>query len=172
MALRKPVDADDHIEGNIHAAIELVEYGDYQCPHCQKAYYIVKRWQREFGDNLKLVFRNFPLENIHPLAKPAAIATEAAARQGKFWEMHDHLFENHDDFSRGKLVQFAEELGLNVTDFSKDLEDPELSAKVDADFYGGMRSGVNATPTFFVNGEKFEGSWDTGELRDFLQNLI
>jgi protein-disulfide isomerase len=172
MALRTPVSERDHLEGNPAAPIELVEYGDYQCPYCQKAYPLIKRLQRDFGDQLKLVFRNFPLAKIHPEAQRAAVASEAADRQGQFWQMHDHLFENHDNFSDARLVQFAEELGLNSSVFMKDLNDPELLAKVQAHFYDGMRSGVNATPTFFVNGEKFTGDWAKGELKTLLEELL
>jgi protein-disulfide isomerase len=171
MALRPPVNDNDHLEGNPEAKIELVEYGDFQCPYCQKAYYIVKRIQSDLGEDIKLVFRNFPLTKIHPDAKRAAIASEAAAKQGKYWAMHDQLFENHHDFSEGRLIQFAEELGLDTDNFIRDIADESLSSKVDTDFYTGMRSGVSATPTFFINGEKFEGNWQTGELLTVLQEL-
>lgn len=171
MALRTPVNDQDHIEGNPSAAIVLLEYGDYQCPYCQKAYRMVKQMQQELGSNLKLAFRNFPLNKIHPDAKAAAIASEAAARQGKYWEMHDHLFENHTDFSREKLIEFAQALGLDTETFTKDIDDVSLAEKVDSDFYGGMRSGVSATPTFYINNEKFEGNWMGGELKDRLLEL-
>lgn len=172
MPLRTPVSDKDHMEGSSSAAIELVEYGDYQCPYCQRAYYIVKKLQGDFGNQVKLVFRNFPLAKIHPDAHRAAIASEAADRQGKYWQMHDHLFENHTDFSDSKLVEFAGLLGLDTDTFKSDLDDPELSSKVEAHFYDGMRSGVNATPTFFINGEKFTGDWARGGLGELLEEIL
>ena len=171
MALRTPVNNEDHIEGNTSAPITLLEYGDYQCPYCQKAYKMVKQIQQEMGSQLQLAFRNFPLTKIHPDAKAAAIASEAAAKQGKYWEMHDHLFENHTDFSREKLIEFAQQLGLDAATFTKDIDDTTLADKVDADFYGGMRSGVSATPTFYINNEKFEGNWLGGELKEKLVEM-
>src|SRR5215467_3841244 len=114
MPLTPPVSEKDHIQGNPNAPIELLEYGDYQCPHCGRAYPIVKKLQETFGAKLKFIFRNFPLAKIHPEATIAAVATEAAARQEKFWEMHDILFENQQDLSREALVKYAARLGLNI----------------------------------------------------------
>jgi protein-disulfide isomerase len=117
MALRTPVSEKDHIYGNANAPIELVEYGDYQCPHCGRAHPIVKSIQQKFGPNLKFVFRNFPLTKIHPQAKIASVATEAAARQGKFWEMHDIIFENQKRLHNGAIVEYASQLGLDLERF-------------------------------------------------------
>ncbi len=97
----------DHIQGNRHAAIELVEYGDYQCPHCGQAYPIIKAIQKKFGNDPKFVFRNFPLSEVHPQAKIAAIATEAANEQGRFWEMHDVIFENQGNLATTSLTEYA-----------------------------------------------------------------
>jgi protein-disulfide isomerase len=171
MALRLPVNEEDHIEGNIDAPITLVEYGDYQCPHCGRAYPIVKRIQEEMGDRMRFVFRDFPLEKAHPQALVAAVASEAAGRQGKFWEMHDLLFENQRRLHHAGLVEYATALGLDIDRFEQDLNDEQLAIRVKDEFYSGMRSGVNATPTFFVNGEKFEGDWEGGELREYLRGL-
>lgn len=164
--LRTPVGKGDHVQGNPSAMVELVEYGDYQCPYCQRAYPIIKRMQREFGEDLKFVFRNFPLTNMHSQAMQAAIATEAAARQGLYWEMHDYLFEHHEDFSIETLVSYANILGLDAELFKNDMEkmSAELTSKVEADKYGGLRSGVNGTPTFFINGERFNGDWQGNDL--------
>src|SRR4051812_34154941 len=112
MPLRPPVTADDHIQGNVNAAIELVEYGDYQCPYCGRAYPIVKKLQEQMGESMKFVFRNFPLEKIHPLATRAAIITESAALQGKYWEMHDVIFENQKRINVD-LEKYAERLGID-----------------------------------------------------------
>lgn len=174
MPLRPPVSEKDHIQGNPGANLELLQYGDYQCPYCWKAYPIVKRLQASLGDNLKFVFRNFPLTKIHPQAKIAAIASEAAALQNKYWEMHDMLYEQHKNLSPSAILAYAEALGLNKALFEKDIANPELAEKVDADFYSGLRSGVNATPTFFINGEKYTGDWEENNLLEHIwtSNLV
>jgi protein-disulfide isomerase len=172
MNLRPPVSELDHTYGKKSAPIELVEYGDYQCPHCGAAYPIIKKIQRELNGQLRLVFRNFPLRNVHPQALGAAVATEAAAMQGKFWEMHDVLFENQSALNHVSIIRYARGLDLNVTKFNVDVTLPELESKVLSDFQSGLRSGVNATPTFFVNGLKYEGDWRSGELREFLASIL
>jgi protein-disulfide isomerase len=154
MALRQAVSEADHIQGDPKALVELVEYGDYECPHCGRAYPIVKELQKQIGSSLKFVFRNFPLSKIHPHAKNAAIAAEAL--QGKFWEMHDILFENQKRLTSIAIIEYAQMLELDIPRFEQDFSDPAIAEKVDAEFYSGMRSGVNATPTFFINGEKYE----------------
>nr|WP_294862187.1 DsbA family protein [uncultured Fluviicola sp.] len=171
MALNPPVNDADHIQGNPDAEIEFVEYGDYQCPHCGRAYPIIKNLQEKLGDRMKFVFRNFPLEKIHPQAMQAAIVSEAAALQGKYWEMHDLIFENQKRI-RIDLDSYAERLGLDTEQFKQDILKPELQEKIKADFYGGMRSGVNATPSFYINGQKFEGDWEGPELLEFISRII
>ena len=158
MALRPAVDNSDHTTGNDEAVLEIVEFGDYQCPHCGAAHPVIKAMLEEFGDEVKFVFRNFPLSQIHPLARPAALAAEAAAEQGMFWEMHDAIFEQQRRLDESFLLQQAAHLSLNEEQFLDDSESAELNDKVDRDFESGMRSGVSGTPTFFVNGHKFEGS--------------
>ena len=172
MPLRPPVSAKDHIQGNENAIIELVEYGDYECPFCGRAYPIVKKIQEKMGDRLKLVFRNFALTKIHHNAKLAAVATEAAAIQGKFWEMHDIIFEHQEWMSHYALVDYARRIGLNFTQFENDLTRADLFKKVDDDFESGLRSGVNATPTFFINGERYAGSWEAEPFGEYLQKQI
>ena len=169
MALRPPTSPKDNMQGNPAAAIELVEYGDYQCPYCGRAYPIVKAIQQQLGDNLKFVFRNFPLTKIHPMAKIASIATEAAGLQGKFWEMHDIIFENQRRLYKRALLEYAQTIDLQLEKFESDLDDAGLIEKVEADFESGLRSGVNATPTFFVNGEKFTGNWSDDEFVIFIE---
>ena len=171
MSLNPPVSNTDHFQGNKNATLELVEYGDYQCPYCGEAYPLIKNIQQELGENLKFIFRNFPLRKIHPDAVHAAIAAEAAALQGKFWEMHDLLFENQRRLNPNSLLRYADELDLNRKQFEKDLVDPELEKKVMDDFYSGMRSGVNATPSFFVNGEKYNQEWRSNEFLEFLHKI-
>lgn len=169
--LKPAVGSNDHIQGNENAPIELVEYGDYECPYCGQAYPIIKAIQKKMGDKLKFVFRNFPLEDAHPHAMHAAIAAEAAAAQDKFWEMHDAIYEHQQALSDENLVGYAKKIGLNVDTFEKDFEKPETQKKVEDDFESGVRSGVNGTPSFFINGDKYNGNWEEEELLDYLQRL-
>ncbi len=164
MPLRPAVSDRDHSFGPEDASIELVKYGDYQCPHCLRGYWVVKQLEEELGDKLRFVFRNFPLAKIHPEATIAAIATEAAALQDKFWEMHDMIFENQDDLSEENLFAFAEEVGLDMDQFRADLKRADLAQIVEDDFESGIRSGVNATPTFFINGEKYNNGWESDRM--------
>src|SRR5438105_11641867 len=127
MALRNPVSENDHSQGNPNAPIQLIEYGDYQCPYCGRAYPIVKQLQQQLGDDLRFIFRNFPLSEIHAQAKLAAIASEAAALQGKFWEMHDMLFEHQHQLTHFSLVHYAKTLHLDPDAFENDLVDPKLA---------------------------------------------
>jgi|SRR5271154_322626 len=170
MPLVQPVSKEDHIQGSPSATIELLEYGDYQCPHCGYAFPIVKEIQRQLGDKLRFIFRNFPLRKIHPQAMSAAIAGEAAALQGKFWEMHEMLIENQRRLNHDSIIEYAESIGLDIDQFTKDIKSHVLEDKVMSDFQGGLRSGVNATPTFFVNGEKYDGDWASQGFLVYLQN--
>ncbi len=154
----------DHIQGNPDATLTLVEYGDYQCPHCGRAYPIVKAVQKHFGRKLRFVFRNFPLNQAHPNAEAAAEAAEAAGAQGRFWEMHDMLFENQAALSVDDLVVYATNVGLDVKKFAAELEGRKFLPRVKEDFSSGARSGVNGTPTFFINGARFDGAWDEAGL--------
>ena len=149
----------DHVAGPADAPVTLVEYGDYECPHCGRAYLVVKAIQQELGSQLRFVFRNFPLAEAHPHARLAAQAAEAAAAQGKFWEMHDMIFEHQDALEGEDLLGYAKSLGLDVAKFARDLEAKENVKRVRDDFRSGVRSGVNGTPTFFVNGIRYDGSW-------------
>ncbi len=160
MSLKTPVSCKDHIQGNLHAAIELVEFGDFQCSFCGQAYQTVKALQQTFGENLKFVFRNFPLAKVHPEAKMAAIAAEAAGSQGKFWETHDVLFENQKCLYASWLMKYAEQIGLDSRQFEADLFNDHLIKKVEEDFESGLRSGINRTPGFFINGEIYNDNWE------------
>lgn len=157
MSLKPSISKTDHTQGNENAGLVIVEYGDYQCPYCGAAYPVLKELMREFGSQIQFVFRNFPLSEMHPYAKPAAIAAEAAHLQGKFWEMHDAIYENQQHLSESLLIKLAEQLELNIPQFEKDLGKAELEGKVDSDFESGAISGVNGTPSFFFNGNKFNG---------------
>lgn len=170
MSLKPAVDNSDHIQGNKNAGLEIVEFGDYQCPHCGAAHPVIKEIMKEFGSEIKFVFRNFPLSEIHPMARPAALAAEAAALQGKFWEMHDAIFEHQQYLEDRFWLKQATHLKLNTDQFLKDMQQEALAAKVDNDFESGMRSGVNGTPTFFVNGKKFNGGPE--DLFNLLQSNV
>lgn len=157
MSLKPAVSNTDHAQGNQDADLVIVEYGDYQCPYCGAAYPVLKELMSQFGNQIKFVFRNFPLSEMHQYARPAAIAAEAANLQGKFWEMHDAIYENQRYLNENFLFELAQKLDLNIDQFKTDLEKPELAEKVDANFESGIISGVNGTPSFFVNGKKFDG---------------
>jgi protein-disulfide isomerase len=165
MSLKLPVaPLRDHIEGPNDAPVTLVEYGDYECPYCGMAYPIVKSIQKKMGSKLRFVFRNFPLAEIHPHAAHAAAAAEAADAQGKFWPMHDLLFERQKALGDHHLVEIAEELNLDATRLMAEVKDGTYEARVREDFVSGVRSGVNGTPTFFINGERHNESWDEETL--------
>lgn len=170
--LRPPVGANDHAQGPPDARITLVEYGDYECPYCGEAYPIVKRVQKELGKNLRFVFRNFPLSESHPHAVRAAHAAEAAALQGRFWEMHDTLYDNQQRLDEVQLRRYAEQRGLDVKRFALDLDSEAVAARVKSDFLSGVRSGVNGTPSFFVGGARYDASWDHDALLSYLQGLL
>ena len=155
--LTPPVGARDHIQGPVSAPVTLVEYGDYECPHCGRAYPIVKAVQRSMGDNLRFVFRNFPLTKSHEHAEHAAEMAEAAGEQGKFWEMHDLLFEHQDTLEDEDLIGFATSLGIDPARAAAALAQGAFTAKVREDFASGVKSGVNGTPTFFINEARYDG---------------
>ena len=163
--LTMPVNKDrDHVQGPADAAVTLVEYGDYECPYCGAAYPIIKEVQTRMGRRLRFVFRNFPITTSHPHAEQAAEAAEAAASQGRFWQMHDILFENQKRLRDQDLSAYAEKLGLDVELFDKDLAEHVHAARVREDFMSGVRSGVNGTPTFYINGARYDGSYELETL--------
>jgi protein-disulfide isomerase len=167
--LISPVTSRDHSQGLEDAVVTLVEYGDYECPHCGRAHPIVKDVQRRLGSRLRFVFRNFPLREIHPHAEHAAEAAEAAAAQGKFWEMHDTIFERQRALEDRHLVEYAALLGLDAQRVQRELASHIHAARVKEDFLGGIRSGVNGTPTFFINGIRHDDSWDADTLERALR---
>ncbi|HEY2202356.1 MAG TPA: DsbA family protein [Solirubrobacteraceae bacterium] len=154
----------DHIQGSADAPVTLVEYGDFQCPYCGRAYPIVKEVQARMGDRLRFVFRNFPISTSHPYAEQAAEAAEAGAAQGRFWETHDQLFENQKRLRNEDLHRYAEELGLDVERFDQDLAGHIYADRIHDDFLGGVRSGVNGTPTFYINGARYDGPYEADDL--------
>jgi protein-disulfide isomerase len=167
-----PIASDDHIFGSPAASIELLEYGDYECTYCGLAYLTVKVIQRQLGSDVKYVFRNFPMSSVHPHAFFAAVAAEAAGLHGKYWEMHDIIFENQGPLDREAIFHFAAILNLDIRRFKDDVQRKNLMAKVDRDFESGLRSGVKGTPSFFINGEKYEGDWMSTDLLQHLKNVL
>jgi protein-disulfide isomerase len=170
--LATPVGADDNVRGPDDALVTLVEYGDYECPHCARAHPIVERVRRRLGDRLRFVFRDFPLGEMHPHAVHAAEAAAEAAVQGRFWEMHDALFEHQDALDDRSLVHHAESLGLDGPRMARALAEGTHEERVRAQFMSGVRSGVNGTPTFFIDGQRFDGSWDEEGLVDALEEAV
>jgi protein-disulfide isomerase len=162
--LAVPVAATDHALGPATAPVTLVEYGDFECPHCGAAHPIVQQLLEKLGDEIRFVFRNFPIASIHPHATQAAEAAEAAGAQGRFWEMHDALFENQTALGDRELVSYAEAVGVKAPQFVRDLSSHVYAARVHEDFMGGVRSGVNGTPTFFINGYRHDDSFDLATL--------
>jgi protein-disulfide isomerase len=159
-----PVNANDHRQGAEDAEWTLVEYGDYQCPVCGEAYPIVKQLQEHLGDQLLVVYRNFPLRQIHPMAEFAAETAEFASAHGRFWEMHDLLFENQGDLQGELLFRLATKIGLSADQLRQSLASEIYQDRIRLDFQGGIRSGVNGTPTFFINGIRHDGSFDFATL--------
>jgi len=170
--LTLPVGDRDHAQGPAAAPVTLVEYGDYECPYCGAAYPVVKKLQKTLGKHLRFVFRNFPLNNIHPHAEHAAEAAETADAQGKFWEMHDWIFEHQDSLEDAGLLKAAELLGLDSQLFLKRMQSEASRARVKEDFMSGMRSGVNGTPTFFINGVRHDHAPSYEALLGALQSAI
>jgi protein-disulfide isomerase len=168
--LALPVGARDHIQGSPRASVTLLEYGDYECPYCGAAYPIVKEVQKRMGGELRFVFRNFPLANMHPHATLAAEAAEAVGALGKFWEMHDLLYEHQAALNEPDLVGYARKLGFDQERFTKELRRPVYDERVREDFASGVRSGVNGTPTFYINGIRHNGSYELRELLEAIEH--
>ena len=162
--LAMPVGERDHVRGDRTAPLTLVEYGDYECPYCGAAYPIVAEVRRILGDQLRFVFRNFPLTEVHPHALQAAEAAEAASARGRFWEMHDLLFENQRRLRTQDLLRYAQTLGLDPGGVEADLAEHTYEPRIREDVLSGARSGVNGTPTFFVNGVRHDGGYDVETL--------
>ncbi len=161
----------DHIDGPADAAVTLLEYGDYECPYCGAAYPIVKEVQQRLGEKLRFVFRNFPITTSHPHAEQAAETAEAAAVQDKFWEMHDVLYENQRRLDDPALHGYAEQVGLDVERFDKELAEHAHAGRVREDFMSGVRSGVNGTPSFYINGVRHDDSYDVDTLLAALKRV-
>ncbi len=168
--LTVPISERDHVIGPETAPATLLEYGDYECPYCGIAHPLVKEIRRQLGDQLRFAFRHFPLTEVHPHAELAAEAAEAAGAQGRFWEMHDYLYEHQRTLDTAHLITFANVLRLDVARFSRELAEHRYAGRVREDFLSGVRSGVNGTPTFFINGVRHNGGWDYPSLFEAIVN--
>ena len=155
--LTVPVSDRDHIRGRKDAAITLLEYGDYECPHCGTAFFLVEQLRQDLGDEMRFVYRHFPLTQIHPYAELSAEAAEAAGVQGNFWEMHDILFGHQDALDEANLIQYILSLGLDPMWFRRVLASHKFAYRIREDVISGTRSGVNGTPTFFINDVRYDG---------------
>jgi protein-disulfide isomerase len=162
--LTVPVTGRDHTIGPETAPVVLLEYGDYECPFCGAAHHSLKQLFHTVGDEVLYAFRHFPLTQIHLHAQQAAEAAEAAGAQNRFWQMHNMLFEHQDRLGADHLLGYAEALGLDVERFASDLSTHRHAPRIREDFLTGIRSGVNGTPTFFVNGIRHNGGYDTASL--------
>ena len=162
----------DHCQGPDTAPVTLLEYGDYECPYCGKAYAIIRDIQGQVRNQMRFVFRNFPLTQVHPHAQHAAEAAEAAGAQGKFWEMHDILYENQDSLEDEDLRSYADALDLDLEQFDNEMIMHVHARKIREDFMSGIRSGVNGTPAFYLNGIRYDGSWDEASLLYSLMQIV
>jgi protein-disulfide isomerase len=162
-----PVSAQDHSEGRLDAPVTLVEYGDYECSYCGEAYPVIKAVQHAMGDRLRFVFRNFPLSELHPHAVRAAEFAEAAAEIGQFWLAHDMQYTHQRALAESDLLRYGSSIGLDSAALFRAFQG-RFHQKIEADFMGGVRSGVNGTPTLFINGVRYEGERDVERLIDAL----
>jgi protein-disulfide isomerase len=162
----------DHIRGSVNAAITIVEYGDFECPYTGGAYPVIKELTKQFNEKIYFVYRNFPLNDIHPHAQHAAEAAEAAAAQDKFWQMHDYLFEHQKALDDNHLLEYAQKVGLNIDRFKKEMSEHVYAPLINKSLKSGIDSGVEGTPTFFINGERYEDSWDLDTLTSFLNKSV
>ena len=171
-ALTPPVGKRDHIQGPASAAVTLVEYGDYQCPFCGDTYPIIQQLQKHFGNQLRFVFRNFPLARLHAYAQRAGEAAEAAGAQGKFWEMHDHLYEHQEALDAENLVRAAVAFGLDRVKFSREVAEHVYAARVQQDIDSGIQSDVGGAPTIFINGQRNDDEDDFETLKAKIEEAI
>jgi protein-disulfide isomerase len=168
--LTTPLGDRDYVLGPADAPVTLLEYGDYECPYCGMAHPIVASILQRMGDSIRFAFRHFPLTQLHPHAQHAAEMAEAAGSRGKFWRMHDLLYQNQDALEDEDLISYAAQLGIHPDWAAHALATHMFANKVREDFMSGVRSGVNGTPTFFINGVRYDGPWDEPALLEALQS--
>jgi protein-disulfide isomerase len=170
--LRVPVSSADHVLGKDDAPVTLVEYGDYQCPFCAAAQPIVAQVLARFGDRVRLVYRHFPLVEMHPMAGAAAEAAEFAGSHGRFWQMHELLFANQQRLSVPLIIALAAQLKLSARALRDALASATYTGKIREDFIGGVRSGVNGTPTFFLNGVRHDSPYGAADLSSAIDQAL
>lgn len=166
------IEEHDHVRGAREARVRLVEYGDFQCPYCARAHTALTELMQQYGEHVSLVYRHLPLADLHPFAGPAAEAAEAAGAQGKFWEMHDALFENQGMLDEDALPALASNLDLDAQRFARELDDGKHRARVEADVEEASALGARGTPTFFINGERYHGDSDHASLASALKKAL
>jgi len=159
-----PLSVHDHVRGRVDAPLTLVQYGDFQCSHCARVYPMVLEIADDLGDSLAFALRHFPVPQIHPMAQRAAEAAEAAASQGRFWEMATELYENQEELDDDRLTRCARKADLDIKRFKKEMMSGIHASRVRADYLGGVRSAVKGTPTFFINGQIYEGPHQSAAL--------
>jgi len=163
---------DDPAHGSAGAPVTIVEFGDFECPFCRQAFPIVRQLLAESGDQVYLIYRDFPLRDIHPHAQKAAEAAECAADQGKFWAYHDRLFQNQEALTVSDLKRYARQVGLDANVFDQCLDSGRQAAEVEEDFQAGLAAGVQGTPTFFVNGQRIAGVLPLEVWRQIINELV
>lgn len=167
--LSRPVSRADHVHGSEGAPVTLVEYADFECPHCLGAYWMLKEMTAWLGDDLRYVFRHFPVSDLHSHAQAAAEAAEAAAGDGKFWQMHDVLYEHQQMLDDRSLVSYASIINLDGCKFKQQMAERDFANKVHSDVESGVASGVSTTPTFFINGVRHDGECDIDTLLEAIE---
>lgn len=170
--LKVLVSDSDHRQGSAQPRVTLVEFGDYECPYCGEAYWVVKQLQRHFQEDLQFVFRNFPLTKVHPHAMNAALTAEIAGSRGFFWEAHDELYENQRHLSLPLFERIVLKHGISSEAFNLALKDETYISKIKADFNGGVRSGVNGTPSFYIDGLRYDGSPTFAEMCTAIEHVL
>lgn len=169
--LAVPVTSDDHVYGPVNAAVTLLEYSEFECPHCGRAHFQLKSLREQLDElDARFVFRHFARDEVHPFAVRAAVTAEAAGLQGRFWEMHDHLFAHQHQLEHEDLKRHASGIGLDLDRFLKDVRDPRLLEIVKAQGRGAVASGATITPTFFLNGQRYDGDYDVDRLVNAIKN--
>ena len=166
------ITADDHVLGSADAPVTVLEYGDYECPYCRGAARDLHRMLDLYPGSIRFVFRNFPIQQLHPHAEQAAEAAEAAAAQGKFWEMYDLLLRPSSGLDMGSLLGYAQDIGLDVDQFEKEVKGGAYAAKIEHDLQEGVSNGVNATPKFYVDGNRINGKLPLEGLEDAIRASI
>jgi protein-disulfide isomerase len=166
------ITGDDHVRGPAGAPVTVLEYGDFECPYCRGAFRDVRRLSDEHPAEIRFVFRNFPIPQLHPHAEQAAEAAEAAGAQGRYWEMHDVLLQPYSHLDTDSLVTYAEVIGLDIARFRRDLTDRVYAARIESDIAEGLRNGVNATPKFYVNGQRVDGKVPLENLVTMVESAV